>query len=70
MFVAIFHVQVSFYGLRHHYYGLLIFIYCLVYGFVRKTVKYLFFNEFTNLALRGDRTVTVTVNHNRKTVKP
>ena len=40
----------------------------LVYGFLQKTVKHWFFNEFHNITFSGDR--TVTVNRNRKTVKP
>ena len=68
----IFHVQDPIYGWFHHYYGLFIFNYGLVYGFLQKTVKHWFFNEFHNITFSGDRTVTVTVtvNRNRKTVKP
>ena len=62
--MAIFHV-LPIYGLRHHYYGFFIFIYGLVYGFLRKTVKYRFLNEFNNITIHGDRTVTVTVNRSR-----
>ena len=67
--MAIFHV-LPIYGLRYHYYGFFIFIYGLVYGFLRKTVKYRFLNECNKTTSHFDRTVTVTVtvNRNRKTV--